>query len=70
MEIKEYISGFLEKILAEKGISFITNKRKNMEPEVMKLWDRLMLIKRFIIETVFIRLKTYPKSSNFGIYVG
>nr|WP_223824359.1 transposase [Candidatus Enterovibrio escacola] len=30
---------------------------KNMKPKVMKLWDRLMLQKRFIIETVFYQLK-------------
>ncbi|WP_158523696.1 transposase [Candidatus Enterovibrio escicola] len=58
---KEYISGFLEKTLTEKGINLITNKRKNMEPKVMKLWNRIMLRKQFIIETVFIRLKPYPK---------
>ncbi|WP_150137736.1 transposase [Candidatus Enterovibrio escicola] len=58
---KEYISGFLEKTRVERGVNLITNKLKNMEPKVMKLWDRLMLRKRFIIETVFIRLKTYPK---------
>ncbi|PCS21614.1 hypothetical protein BTN49_2775 [Candidatus Enterovibrio escicola] len=28
-----------------------------MKPKVMKLWDRLMLRKRFIIETVFYQLK-------------
>ncbi|PCS21857.1 transposase [Candidatus Enterovibrio escicola] len=33
---KEYISSFLKQTLSEKGISLITNKRKNMEPKVMK----------------------------------
>nr|WP_223823650.1 transposase [Candidatus Enterovibrio escacola] len=31
--------------------------KKNMKPKVMKLWNRLILWKRFIIETVFDQLK-------------
>ena len=54
---KGYISGPLEQDLAEKGVTLITNVKKNMKPKVMKLWDRLMLRKRFIIETVFDQLK-------------
>ncbi|PCS22085.1 hypothetical protein BTN49_2278 (plasmid) [Candidatus Enterovibrio escicola] len=34
-----------------------------MKSKVMKRWNCLMLRKRFIIETVFYQLKTYPKSS-------
>ncbi|PCS24137.1 hypothetical protein BTN49_0131 [Candidatus Enterovibrio escicola] len=39
--------------LANKGVILITGVTKNMKPKVMKLWDLLMLRKRFIIETVF-----------------
>ncbi|WP_158523563.1 transposase [Candidatus Enterovibrio escicola] len=42
---KEYISSFLEKTRVERGVNLIMNKLKNMEPKVMKLWDRLMLRK-------------------------
>jgi hypothetical protein len=54
---KGYISGPLEQELADKGVTLITGVKKNMKPKVMKLWDRLMLRKRFIIETVFDQLK-------------
>ncbi|PCS23476.1 hypothetical protein BTN49_0444 [Candidatus Enterovibrio escicola] len=38
-------------------MTLITGVRQNMKPKVMKLWDRLMLRKRFIMETVFDQLK-------------
>ncbi|WP_146678963.1 transposase [Candidatus Enterovibrio escicola] len=40
---KRYRSGSLEKILADKGVSFITNTRKNMKSKVMKFEDRFIL---------------------------
>ncbi|PCS23443.1 Mobile element protein [Candidatus Enterovibrio escicola] len=48
---KAYISGPLDRELADKGVTLITGI-KNMKPKVMKLWNCLMLRKRFIIETV------------------
>ena len=35
----------------------ITNIRRNMKPKLMHLWDKIMLRKRFLIETVFDQLK-------------
>ncbi len=49
---KGYPSKNLQEKLAEEGINLVTNKRKNMKPRMLKHWDRLMLRKRFIIETV------------------
>lgn len=54
---KGYVSKNLCKELAQKGVKFITGKRKNMKPNIVNLWDKLMLRKRFIIETVFDQLK-------------
>ena len=54
---KGYVSKPLEADLSERGIKFVTGQRKNMKPRVQKLWDKLMLRKRFIIETVFDQLK-------------
>ncbi|PCS23611.1 hypothetical protein BTN49_0580 [Candidatus Enterovibrio escicola] len=54
---KGYISAPLERELANEGVTLITGVKKNMKPKVMKLWNRLMLRKRFIIETVFDQLK-------------
>nr|WP_150138782.1 transposase [Candidatus Enterovibrio escacola] len=49
---KGYISGPLERELSNKRVTLITGV-KNIKPKVMKLWNRLMLRKQFIIETVF-----------------
>ncbi|PCS21542.1 hypothetical protein BTN49_3083 [Candidatus Enterovibrio escicola] len=50
---KGYISGSWKRELEDKGVTLIMVVNKNMKLKVMKLWDRLMLRKRFIIETVF-----------------
>ncbi len=44
--------------LLEKGVTLVTNVRKNMKAKAMSLWDRAMLSRRFIIETI---KKIYPK---------
>ena len=54
---KGYISKNLEEELAEQGINFVTGQRKNMKPKPLSGWDKAMLSKRFIIETVFDQLK-------------
>ncbi len=56
-ENKGYISGPFERELVDKGVTLITDVKNNMKPKVMKIWDRLMLRKRFIIKTVFNQLK-------------
>ena len=54
---KGYISAPLKADLAEQGINFVTGQRSNMKPQVISAWDKAMLSKRFIIETVFDQLK-------------
>lgn len=54
---KGYLSQSLFEELQGKGITLITNIRRNMKPRLIELWDKLMLRKRFIIETVFDQLK-------------
>jgi hypothetical protein len=54
---KGYLSQVLFDELAGKKITLITNIRRNMKPRLMQLWDKLMLRKRFVIETVFDQLK-------------
>ena len=54
---KGYISQSLTEQLAEKDIKFVTGIRKNMKAKTITLWDKLMLRKRFIIETIFDQLK-------------
>lgn len=54
---KGYLSKELFAQLWEQGLHLITNIRRNMKQQLMPLWDKLMLRKRFIIETVNDHLK-------------
>lgn len=54
---KGYLSSMLRAQLAEMGISLITSVKKNMKNKLMPLWDKIMLRKRFLIETVNDQLK-------------
>lgn len=54
---KGYISKKLQEELSQNDIHFVTGKKRNMKPKVMNMWDKIMLRKRFIIETVFDQLK-------------
>jgi hypothetical protein len=52
-----YISRALHQALWAQGLGLITLIRRNMKPRLMRLWDRLMLRKRFLIETINDQLK-------------
>lgn len=54
---KGYISRALTGELLDKGVELITTIRKNMKKKFISLWDRALLKKRFIIETVNDQLK-------------
>ncbi|WP_130721382.1 IS982-like element ISCca4 family transposase [Cardinium endosymbiont of Bemisia tabaci] len=54
---KGYLSKELFEKLMGKGIELITQIRKNMKNAFMPIWDRLMLRKRSIIETIIDQLK-------------
>jgi transposase len=54
---KGYISKALSGELMDKGVELITTVRKNMKKKFISLWDRAILKKRFIIETVNDQLK-------------
>jgi len=54
---KGYISKDLSQSLWDQGLQLITSLKKNMKNKLMPLWDKLMLRKRFLIETVFDQLK-------------
>ncbi len=41
----------------EQGVELITNVRKNMKARAISLWDKAILKKRFIIETINDQLK-------------
>jgi len=52
-----YISQALHDALLATGVTLITLRRRTMKPRLMRLWDRLMLRKRFLIETINDQLK-------------
>ena len=55
---KGYISRKLFSQLWQRGLHLITGIRRNMKNYLMPLLDKLLLRKRFIIETLFDRLKS------------
>ncbi|GAB5518627.1 MAG: IS982 family transposase [Rhodothermales bacterium] len=54
---KGYISAALAEDLLGGGVELITKTRKNMKAKLMRLWDRLLLRKRALIECVIDHLK-------------
>lgn len=54
---KGYISQALFETLFARGLELITSLRKNMKGQLMLLSDRLLLRKRFLIETITDQLK-------------
>jgi Transposase DDE domain len=52
-----YISKALHDTLLATGLTLITLIRRTMKPRLMRLWDRLILRKRFLIETINDQLK-------------
>ena len=54
---KGYISHDLFLSLLQKGVTLITGMRRNMKNQLLSLWDKLMLRKRSIIETINDQLK-------------
>lgn len=54
---KGYVSKALASNLFEKGVTLITNVRSNMKAKLHSLWDRAMLSRRYIIETINDQLK-------------
>ena len=54
---KGYISKALTGELLDKGVELITTVRKNMKKKFISFWDRALLKRRFIIETVNDQLK-------------
>jgi hypothetical protein len=53
---KGYLSKALEADLLDKGVSLITTVRKNMKAKAISLWDRAMLSRRYIIETINVHI--------------
>ena len=54
---KGYLSQKLFEDLLDQGVQLITKLRNNMKNRLMKIYDKLMLRKRSIIETIFDQLK-------------
>lgn len=52
-----YIAQWLHDQLFDRGVELITKIRKNMKQKLLPLWDKLMLRRRSIIETINDQLK-------------
>lgn len=52
-----YISQALHDLLFAQGLELLTKIRKNMKNRLMRLWDKLLLRKRALIETINDQLK-------------
>lgn len=63
---KGYISKALSSELLEKGATLVTNVCKNMKARAISLWDRAMLSRRFIIETINDPLKNISQIELSG----
>ena len=50
--------GYVCKPLWQRGLHLVTSIRRNMKNYLMPLLDKLLLRKRFIIETLFNKLKS------------
>ncbi|SAY40014.1 transposase [Candidatus Synechococcus spongiarum] len=56
---KGYLSKSLLLRLWQRGFHLVTSVRRNMKNYLMPLLDKLLLRKRFIIETLFDKLKSH-----------
>ncbi|MBY0292633.1 MAG: transposase [Alphaproteobacteria bacterium] len=54
---KGYLSKNLFQQLFVKGVTLITKIRKNMENCLMNMQDKLMLMRRLFVETIFSSIK-------------
>lgn len=54
---KGYLSKHLTEVLDGQGLQLITKVRKNMKEKLLPVFDKLMLRKRAVIESVFDQLK-------------
>ena len=61
---KGYISKKLAELLAVDDVELITKLKKNMKPKFVALFDKILLRKRSIIETIIMTSsKIFPKLS-------
>lgn len=54
---KGYLSSELAENLRQMGVTLITSVKKNMKNKLMPYWDKIMLRKRFLIESINDQLK-------------
>jgi hypothetical protein len=64
---KGYIGKKLSEKLSEIDVDLVTTVRKNMKAKAISAFDRAMLSKRYIIETINFQLKKFLKLSTVDI---
>src|SRR5664280_1256101 len=66
---KGYISKKLAELLAMNDVELITKLKKNMKPKIIALFDKILLRKRSIIETINDQLKNISQIEHFATSV-
>ncbi len=61
---KGYLSQELADDLGKTGVTFVTQKRRNMKAQLLAEWDKIMLSRRFIIKTINGQLKTISQIAH------
>jgi hypothetical protein len=67
---KGYISGALTALLCEHGLQLVIKIKRTMRQKFLPVFDRLLLRKRAIIETVIAQLKEHLASRAFTASLG
>ncbi|AFC71914.1 transposase [Rickettsia rhipicephali str. 3-7-female6-CWPP] len=58
---RDYISQKLFQQLLEQGVFIVTRVKKNMKNKLMSMLDKILLLKRSLIESVFSKIKLLSK---------
>eukprot|EP00122_Pirum_gemmata_P018686 Pgem_evm2s17506 len=64
-----YISKSLFEKLMNKGLQLITRIKSNMKNILMSVWDKLMLRKRAIVESIIDQLKNISQIADTAVYL-
>ena len=58
---RDYISQKLFQQLLEQGVFIVTRVKKNMKNKLMSMLDKILLLKRSLLESIFSKIKLLSK---------
>jgi len=65
MQIQGYVSKKLTALLFNQGLHLITRIRNNIKNVLMIMWDKILLRKRSVIETINDQLKNIAQAEHY-----